>query len=244
MISVTAPRVMMNLAHQHVHKESSIVRTRDMLVPTSPPRGNIPLSIVLTSPPLPSSPYVHAYIIHKYIYNRVNDGIKDCCDGSDEPSGKFPNTCAAIAAEARAARAEQIRLYEEGAAKKKTYVKEGVLASEERLKEMASLQATKVTVDMKVEEAEKKKKAAEEKEKAEQQAVLEAKVQEFKEALKYDSLNEAQLKELYPKLKDLKGASRPETLHTNTLSLCSLLYYVYKIQYIRTHRQGDWCCAT
>ena len=55
--------------------------------------------------------YVGAYIPS----SRVGDGVCDCADGSDERPGLCEDKCEEIAAAARAERAAQIKLYEEGA---------------------------------------------------------------------------------------------------------------------------------
>lgn len=44
----------------------------------------------------------------------VDDGICDCCDGSDEPAG-CPNTCAALGTAASAAKQQLMAHYRQGA---------------------------------------------------------------------------------------------------------------------------------
>jgi protein kinase C substrate 80K-H len=53
--------------------------------------------------------------------SRVDDGVCDCCDGSDEPPG-CPDGCGAAAAAARAAAAQRIQTLEGGARVKQEYV--------------------------------------------------------------------------------------------------------------------------
>jgi len=62
-------------------------------------------------------------------FDRVEDGVCDCCDGSDEAPGLCTNACEELAAESRAARAEEIRLLEQGALERKDYAVKGAKAA-------------------------------------------------------------------------------------------------------------------
>ena len=70
------------------------------------------------------------FVAMKILSSRVNDGICDCCDGSDETSGivKCNNTCAEVGAELMAKKRESMRIQAEGYAKKQEMI---VRANEE-----------------------------------------------------------------------------------------------------------------
>ncbi len=67
--------------------------------------------------------------------SRVNDGLCDCCDGSDEGEGICPDNCAELAAMAAASAAARAELVREGLARKAVMEKQ----AEELLGELDSL---------------------------------------------------------------------------------------------------------
>ena len=154
--------------------------------------------------------YMGSYIMS----SRVGDGVCEdaCCDGSDEAPGVCPNVCAPLAAAVAAQRAERVRLAEQGLAKKKAYVKEGNQAVEGQLKELASLQAKKVTLENKVAAAKAKKESEEGKEKAQHDKTLRARVATLKADLEVDSLGKEELVALYELLKKRPGKVLKEVL--------------------------------
>ena len=75
----------------------------------------------------------------------MGDGICDCCDGSDEEEGACASRCTEASAEWRAKRAEQIRVAEQGSAKKQKYVEEAKQAISERKQDLQVLQVRGAT---------------------------------------------------------------------------------------------------
>lgn len=85
----------------------------------------------------------------------------DCCDGSDESSGKCANTCEEASKKYQASVSEEITMQERGLALRASYVKRAA-TERQRHEVLASETEVKVTaLDAKVDELEKVKIAAE-----------------------------------------------------------------------------------
>lgn len=137
--------------------------------------------------------------------HRFSDGICDCCDGSDEAPGLCREYCTELAAETRAQRAEQIRLFEQGAAKKKIYIDEGEKAVKARAKELFSLTTDKASYEKKLETAKAKKEKEEAEEQAQKEKVLKERVEKLKSTLNIEKLSPQEVRDLYALLKDRHG---------------------------------------
>lgn len=110
------------------------------------------------------------------------------------------------AAVARAARAEEIALFEAGAAKKKEYVKEAAALAEARIAELAAARAKYTTEEGRFKTASAAKEAAEAAEKQGREARLAERVAQLKAGVNFAGLGRKELRELYEKLKGRHGA--------------------------------------
>jgi hypothetical protein len=141
----------------------------------------------------------------------VGDGLCDCCDGTDESEGRCGNTCDKFATESRAQRAEQIRLLEQGAAKKRDYVEQGRKAAGERRAELAAIQAELAGERAALEGAQGSKARAEEAEQVRGAELVKAKVDELRDLLKLEGKRKEELVDLWRLLNKRKDKGGPAT---------------------------------
>ena len=78
---------------------------------------------------------------HKLLVSRLGDGICDCCDGSDEPDGACPSTCAELAAKENVGLQKKLDEVTKALAAKKSGEEGGQQALREWKAELPKLQA-------------------------------------------------------------------------------------------------------
>lgn len=116
-----------------------------------------------------------------------------------------PNNCKQLAAETRAKKAEQIRLLEQGAQKKLTYIEAGKKAIAERDAEYEKLKASVDAQEEAMKAARSTKTEAEKAEAEKQTAAIAAQVERMKTSLKVGELGKDGLEKLYKQLKGRYG---------------------------------------
>lgn len=79
--------------------------------------------------------------------SRVNDGVCDCCDGTDEPSGSCPDICNQVLAKQRAARVKAQQEFTKGYAKRNQELAAFQIKVVETKARIAKLQDSLATVD-------------------------------------------------------------------------------------------------
>merc|ERR1711953_510490 len=104
----------------------------------------------------------------------VDDGICDCCDGTDEQLSKCENTCDQVGAIERERAAVELALHAEGIAVKRRWVEDGKKAHEERSNEMATIEAEMAELEAEASKLQAEKDRFSEIEKVEKQRCLDA----------------------------------------------------------------------
>merc|ERR1719203_1488267 len=104
----------------------------------------------------------------------VDDGICDCCDGSDEILKKCENTCDQVGAIDREKRAAEQALHAEGINVKKVWMEQGKKAHDEREKEIVEIEAEMAELESKAEVLKTERDRVCEIEKVEKQRCLDA----------------------------------------------------------------------
>ena len=95
--------------------------------------------------------------------SRVGDGICDCCDGSDEWTGRVscPNTCSEMGRAAREAAEARTKVIQEGLNKRQIMVEEARTQLQEKKLRLQEKEARKSELEMVKEEKERLKEEAE-----------------------------------------------------------------------------------
>ena len=87
--------------------------------------------------------------------------FEDCCDGSDESSGKCANTCEEDSKKYQAGVSEEIKMQERGLALRASYTARALAERERQMKLVVESETNVATLDTKVDELEKVKIEAE-----------------------------------------------------------------------------------